>query len=84
MCPRSIGLAALLVVEEHHVANANVEEQHEHFQDVLRLHLPAASNDEIGRALFVEPTATRGTWVPPLSMSKNRHGKFCSKPCHFR
>ena len=84
MCPCSIGLAALLVIEELHVANADVEDQNENFQDVHCLHLPAALNDESGRALLVEPMATRGTWVPPLSMSKNRHGKFSSKPHHFR
>ena len=80
----SIGLAARLVVGEHHVANANVEEQAEYFQDVHRLRLPAALNDENVRVLTVEPAATRGTWVPPASMSGSRKGKFWSKSFQFR
>ena len=55
MCFWSI--AALLVVEEHHVANANVEELGEQFQDARRLHLLVASNEEIGQVLLVEPMA---------------------------
>ena len=65
MCSCSIGLAALLVVEEHHVANADVEE-------VLRLYLPATANDQIGRLLQREPKATHVLWIPLLSMSKIR------------
>ena len=41
MCSCSIVLAALLVVEEHHVANADVEE-------VLRLYLPATAGRDMG------------------------------------
>ena len=40
----------------------------EYFQDVHRLRLPAALNDENVRVLTVEPAATGGTWVPPASM----------------
>ena len=69
MCSCSISLATLLVVGEHHVANANVVEHIEHFQDVHRLRLPAAANDQIERVLLMKPMATRGTWVPPASMS---------------
>ena len=72
MCSCSIGLAALLVVGEHHVANVNVEERIQHLQDVHRLRLPAALYDEIVRVLLVEPAATQGTWVPPASMSRSR------------
>ena len=50
---------SLLVVGEHHVANANVEEQNEHSQDVFRLHLLAALNDEIVRVL-VKPAPPEG------------------------
>ena len=73
MCFWSIGLAALLVVEEHRVSNENVED--ERFQDVHHLHLPATANDEIERLLLMEPMATRGTWVPPASMSKSGKGE---------
>ena len=66
-----------------HVANANVEEQIEHFQDVHRLRLPAAVNDENVRVPVVEPAATRGTGVPPASMSWSRKGKFWSKSNQF-
>ena len=76
MCFWSIGLAALLVVEEHRVSNANVEEQDERFQDAHHLHLPATASDEIERLLLMQPMATRGTWVPPASMSKSRKGEL--------
>ena len=73
-----------LVVEEHRVSNENAEVQDERFQDVHPLHLPATANDEIERVLLMESMATRGTWVPPASMSKSRKGEFCSKPYQFR
>ena len=72
MCSCSLGLAARLVVEEHHVANADVEE-------VLRLYLPATANDQIGRLLQREPKATQGLWIPLLSMSKIRRERFYCK-----
>ena len=80
----SIGLATLLVVEEHRVANANVEGQNEHFQDVHRLHLLATATDYIEGVFLMEPMATRGTTVPLLSMSASRREKFYSKPNQFR
>ena len=80
MCFWSIRLAALLVVEEHRVANANVERQNEHFQDAHRLHLLATATDYIERVFLMEPMATRGTRVPLLSMSASRREKFYSKP----
>ena len=75
MCSCSIGL--LLVVKEHLAANANMEE-------VLRLYLPATANDQIGRLLQREPKATHMLWIPLLSMSKIRKGRFCSKSLKFQ
>ena len=77
MCSCSIGLAALVVVEEHHVANADVEE-------VLRLYLPATATDQIGRLLQREPKATQGLWIPLLSMSKIRRERFYCMPYQRR
>ena len=77
MCSCSIGLAALLVVEEHHVANADVEE-------VSRLYLPATANDQIGRVFQREPKATQGTQEPLLNMSKIRRERFYCKPYQRR
>ena len=63
------GLAALLVVEQHHVANGNVKDQEERFQGDPSLHLLATANDQAERVLLVEPTATRGTRVPRANKS---------------
>ena len=52
-------LAALLVVEEHHVANVIVEDREERFQGDPSLHLLAMVNDQDERVLLVEATATR-------------------------
>ena len=75
MCFWSIGLAALLVVEEHRVSNENVEGQDERFQDVHHLHLPATANDEIERLLLMEPMATRGDVGPTCEHVKERKGR---------
>ena len=77
MCSCSIGLAALLVVEEHHVANTDVEE-------VLRLSLPATANDQIGRLLQREPKATHRVVDPTSEHVKDPKVKFCSKPFKFQ
>ena len=74
----SIGLAALLVVEEHRVANANVTDREERFQGDPGLRHFAE------QVLLVEPMTTRGTMVPLLSMSASRREKFYSKPNQFR
>ena len=78
-----MGLAALLVVEEHRVSNGNVARQDERFQEVQHLHLHATANDKIEQVLLVEPMATRGTWVPPASMSKSRKGDSVANHIKF-
>ena len=59
MCFWSIGLAALLVVEEHRIYNEDAEEQDERFQDAHHLHLAATTNDRIERVLLNEAMSTR-------------------------
>ena len=43
------------------VANANVDENNEHSQDVHRLHLLATVNDQIEQVLLMEPMVTQRT-----------------------
>ena len=77
-------LAALLVVEEHPVANVVVEDREERFQRDLRLHLLATLNYQDERVLLVEPTATRGTQAPRANKSRGRKERLCSNPYRVR
>ena len=69
MCPWSAGPGALLGVGEHRVANVDVEDHDERSQDSHCLHLHATVSDQAERVLLVEPTTTRGTWVPRANKS---------------
>ena len=55
------GLAALRVAEEHHVANATVEDYGELFQSDLGQHLLATAGDQKD---WILQLATRGTRFP--------------------
>ena len=69
MCPWSADPRPPQGVGEHRVANVDVEDQDERFQDDHCLHLLASVSAQAEQVPLVESAATRGTWVPRANKS---------------
>ena len=68
MCSCPDNLVVFEVVEVRRASNVDVERLEERHPDVRHWDLHGKVTGWIGQILQAEPSATQGTWVPPVSM----------------